>query len=383
MATKLTPGGNISLPTDLLSVTVSAGKAADVASFRLYEDGKTRSDLDFVFYAQKNNDDNSICLTSSGLSTLFEVDLLRLKDDVKKIAFTITADIGNLRSLAPVCIEVAQGSEVLVQADVVMSDRNEAALILGELYRRNDEWKFRFVSQGFNGGLKPLAEHFGVEISDDSVEPPATSATPEPKSSGLSKISLTASDPTISLEKKSNNYGLMKINLNWNQKRQQAGLIGALFGGNKPLHLDLGAFVKLRDGKGVVQALGGNVGSVKEPPYIQLQGNDRTASVAEGQWLHLNGERWDEIEEILIFTFIYEGVPNWAEARAVVTIQMADQPVVETRLNEGSKEKTTCAIARLINQEGQFKIERVNRYFSGLTAMDEALGWGFGWESRS
>ncbi|MFT5720249.1 MAG: tellurite resistance protein TerA [Motiliproteus sp.] len=399
MATKLTAGGNVSLPTDVLSVTVRTGKTADVASFRTYEDGKTRSDLDFVFYGQTSNDDSSICLTASDLSTSFEVDLLRLKSDVKKIAFTITADMGDLSSLAPVCIEVAQGAEVLVRADVAMSDRNEAALILGELYRRNDEWKFRFVSQGFNGGLKPLAEHFGVDISDDSSAPepapepvsnPAPTPTPTPtalppesKPLSLNKISLSRANPTISLQKKSTTYGLMKVNLNWNRKKPQAGLISGLFGGHKPITLDLGAFVKLRDGMGVVQALGGNYGSVQDPPYLQLQGEDRTGPVTDGEWLHINGDKWAEIEEILLFTFIYKGVPDWAEAKGVVSIQLPNQPAVETLLNEGSMGKTTCAIARLINQEGQFKIERVNRYFSGLTAMDEALGWGFSWESGS
>lgn len=90
--------------------------------------------------------------------------------------------------------------------------RQEAALILGELYRRNNEWKFRFVAQGFNGGLKPLAEHFGVDVAAE----PAAAPAPKPAESkiSLSKISLSKEKPSISLSKR-DNFGEIRINLNW------------------------------------------------------------------------------------------------------------------------------------------------------------------------
>mgnify|MGYP006150967977 CR=1 FL=1 len=37
-------------------------------------------------------------------------------------------------------------------------------MTFGELYKRNNEWKFRAVGQGFKGGLGPLAAHFGVNV---------------------------------------------------------------------------------------------------------------------------------------------------------------------------------------------------------------------------
>jgi hypothetical protein len=53
----------------------------------------------------------------------------------------------------------------------------ETALIVGELYRRNNEWKFRAVGQGFVGGLGPLARQYGVDVADDpdvaEAAPPA------------------------------------------------------------------------------------------------------------------------------------------------------------------------------------------------------------------
>ena len=40
----------------------------------------------------------------------------------------------------------------------------ETAMIFGELYKNNNEWKFRAVGQGFAGGLGPLASSFGVAV---------------------------------------------------------------------------------------------------------------------------------------------------------------------------------------------------------------------------
>lgn len=94
-------------------------------------------------------------------------------------------------------VQIEADNEVLLVGTVELNGRQEAALILGELYRRNSEWKFRFIAQGFNGGLKPLAEHFGVDVSDAPAPAAAhapTSApapTPEPAKISLSKVSLT------------------------------------------------------------------------------------------------------------------------------------------------------------------------------------------------
>ena len=40
----------------------------------------------------------------------------------------------------------------------------ETAMIFGEVYRHNDEWKFRAVGQGFAGGFAQLVSSFGVQV---------------------------------------------------------------------------------------------------------------------------------------------------------------------------------------------------------------------------
>jgi tellurite resistance protein TerA len=389
---QLTAGANAPVPSSELTVKIEfapANQTLDISSFRLYDSGKVRGDSDMVFFGQKSNEDGTIRLVSETPDFVaFSVNVNALKADVQKIAFSATCDAGkNIGQLDKLTLSVEQAGNSLIQAQVDVSGKQEAALILGELYRRNHEWKFRFISQGFNGGLKPLAEHFGVEIADEA--PAATPADipmelAQPKVS-LSKVSLTKEKPKVSLSKNnaSGSFGTIKINLNWNRASSNSGGFMGMFG-SKNIDLDLGAFVRLKNGyQCVVQALGKGFGQFNSEPYVQLQGDDRTGAVSEGEWLHINGGKWDEIEAILVFAFIYEGAPNWDSTDGVVTMTLPDQPPIETKLTDGHKNKGMCAIANLKNKNGTIEVERVNQYFGGHEDMDRAHGWGFRWKSGS
>ncbi|OBU06003.1 TerD family protein [Morganella psychrotolerans] len=388
----MTPGGNAPVPVKTLQVNVLSGAAADASAFRLYADGKVQGDPDMVFYGQPQNDDKTISWQQNGNNTIFTVDLSRLRQEVQKIAFVVTCDggktVAGLRSLA---VQVESDREILLNGTVETAGRPEAALILGELYRRNNEWKFRFVAQGFNGGLQPLAEHFGVDVAAESAPsaPPAPAPVVKPAESkiSLSKVSLTKEKPSISLTKR-DNFGEIRINLNWHRGDNtgaSGGFLSNVFGGgNKGIDLDLGAFAELQNGqKLVIQALGNAFGDYRREPYIQLQGDDRTGEVSDGEWLHINGGEWKHIRQILIYAFIYQGVPSWDKTDGVVTVHVPGQPPIETRLTEGDNRRTMCAIARLVNENGSIKVERLNRFFKNQSDMDEAFGWGFRWKAGS
>lgn len=382
----LTPGGNAPVPNQSLVVRVLAGAQADVSAFRLYENSKVRGDSDMVFYGQPENDDRTIRLSTTNNETSFTVNLPQLNRAVQKVAFTITCDAGKTVSqVGRLAIQVEANGKILIDSQVDLVGRSEAALILGELYTRNGEWKFRFVAQGFNGGLKPLAEHFGVEI-DDTPSPAAPTPAPTPSPAvNLSKVSLTKEKPSISLKKKED-YGEIRVNLNWNQRAStnSGGFLKGIFNNNKGIDLDLAAYVELSTGdRTIVQALGNNFGSFRNAPYVELQGDDRTGAVSDGEWLHINGSAWSQVREVLIFAFIYEGVPSWENTDGCVTIHAPGQPPIETFMTEGNNRQNMCAIARLTNENGTIRVERINRYFSGHKDMDQAFGWGFNWKAGS
>ncbi|WP_233972241.1 TerD family protein [Pectobacterium versatile] len=383
----LIPGGNAPVPNKTLQVRILSGSAVDASAFRLFSTGKVQGDADMIFYGQPRNDDGSISLSNEGNNTVFTIDVTRLKPDVQKVAFTVACEgsqtVTNLQRLN---IQVEADNEVLVNGNVELAGRQEAALILGELYRRNNDWKFRFIAQGFNGGLQPLAEHFGIEVSASpaptAAPAPTPAPTPAPARINLSKVSLTKEKPAISLEKR-DNFGEIRINLNWHRESKASGLRG-MFGGSKGVDLDLGAFVEMQDGhKTVIQALGGRFGDYQNEPFVLLKGDDRTGDVSDGEWLHINGREWKNLRQILIYAFIYEGVPSWDKTDGVVTLHIPDQPPIETRMTEGQDNRSMCAVARLVNEGGSIKVERINQFFRDHGEMDNAHGWGFRWKAGS
>ena len=164
--------------------------------------------------------------------------------------------------------------------------------------------------------------------------------------------------------------GEILINLNWNTKPAKKGLFG-MFSGSQGIDLDLGCLFELKDGrKGVVQALGNAFGSLREPPFIALDGDDRTGAVTTGENLRIDGNQIAQFKRILVYTFIYEGVANWQQADAVVTIKYP-----------GAKD-IMCGLVLLENVNDEtFSVEKIVQFYPGHQALDAAFGWGMRWQA--
>lgn len=372
----------------------------DVSAFMLGASGKVSGDEDMVFYGQKSSRDGSVSIGSEarndgGGTTQFSIDLSIVSASVERIAFTATTPAASsppLSTIGSLVVSVNPQAEDACTFAVDTQSSVEAAMILGELYRRADQWKFRAVGQGFEGGLAPLAEHFGVEVDDAGAQAPdnsVTPAAPPPPSApppapaaepavNLSKISLSKNKPSVSLEKKGSSLGEIRVNLNWNQQQVATrGLFG--FQKNSSIDLDLSCLFKLKDGsKGAVQALGKNFGDYEKLPYIHLLGDDRTGGVSDGEWIRINGGRWADIEKIVIFALIYEGVPNWASTDGVIRLHVPDHPLVESSM-DGESNLRVCAVATLENDSGSLKMTQENRYFKSAKELDEHYGIGLNW----
>lgn len=204
--------------------------------------------------------------------------------------------------------------------------------------------------------------------------------TKRPSGVSLSKITLTKQAPSLSLTKGQGAGGRMLVNLNWTQGAPppKRGFFKRASGG---IDLDLAALWETADGqKGVVQALGNMYGALDAPPYVHLDGDDRSGSVSGGENLTVNLDHLAQLKRVLIFAYIYEGVPNWAAADAVVTMQPQGAPPIEVRLDEAAGDRRFCAIAMLTNDGGALRVDREVRYVQGSQRqLDEAYGWGMQW----
>ncbi|MGZ8934972.1 MAG: TerD family protein, partial [Methylobacter sp.] len=392
----LVAGQNCPLPATSLHVLLShgpnpPGMEVDVSAFLLNTQGKVSGDNDFIFFNQPACIDQGILLEPE--KRRFTLHLDRTRNDIQKIALVMTISDGlargqNFTLLKNVTVLVKDfltGFEIAC-FPLITSQSTETALILAELYRHQDKWKFRAVGQGFVGGLQPLAEFYGVTISEGETSPASPPQSAPPSLTGkvnLSKITLEKKGQSISLEKHAGDAGEILINLNWNAAPvKSTGFFGRP--SSSGIDLDLACLWEFNNGSiGAVQALGDHFGSLHHFPYIELDQDDRSGKSVGGETLRINSKYWPEFRRILIYAFIYEGVPNWSHVDAVITIKGKNRPDIEVRLDSHRNDQFMCAIALLENINDQVRITKLIDYFAGHEPMDRAYGWGLNYVAGS
>lgn len=191
MAISLTKGGNVNLSKEAPNLTNMAvglgwnpratdGQAFDLdaIAFLVNESGKVRADADFIFFNNLKSSDGSVEHTGDnrtgegdGDDEVIKVDLTKVPADVSKVVFCAVIYEGQARNQnfgqvanAYIRIVNTQGGAEVARYDLSEDSSTETAIIFGELYKNNGEWKFRAVGQGFAGGLGPLAASYGVAV---------------------------------------------------------------------------------------------------------------------------------------------------------------------------------------------------------------------------
>ena len=189
------------------------------------------------------------------------------------------------------------------------------------------------------------------------------------------KVSLKKSSPT--------GLGEILVNLNWNAKPQKKGFFANLFSGSEGIDLDLGCLFELKDGsKGAVQALGNAFGTLNHPPFIALDGDDRTGAAVAGENLRINGNEIKNIKRILVYTFIYEGVANWKQADATVTLKYPGAEDLVVKMDTFNSSNKMCGLVLLENVNDEtFSVEKIVQFYQGHEDLDRAFGWGLRWRA--
>lgn len=150
----------------------------DTAAFLLGETGKVSSDADFVFYNNLKGGDGSVVHQGDnrtgegdGDDEQILIDLSKVPTEVHKIAFTVTIHEAQQRnqnfgqvSNAYIRIMNGDSNEELIRYDLGEDFSIETAVVVGELYRHGNEWKFNAIGSGFEGGLGALCGNFGINV---------------------------------------------------------------------------------------------------------------------------------------------------------------------------------------------------------------------------
>ncbi|WP_217240836.1 TerD family protein [Streptomyces sp. AC555_RSS877] len=402
-------GSNVPVPSTVLRVELgwrSGPGVPDVdASALLLVGGRVRSDADFVFYNQPAHASGAVRHEGKRdeggrVTDTLVVDLARVEPAIETVVLAASAEGGTFAGVPDLYIEVREAARSTAVARFESTGATvETAFVLGEFYRRQGAWKFRAVGQGYGSGLEGLATDYGITVDEPqqnapvATPAPVTAPAPPPPPSAppvrLTKVTLTKAAPSVSLTKQGGTSGALRVNLNWEMRKQFSGWgskLGRAVAMHADLDLDLCALFELADGsKGVVQSLGNAFGSLHLPPYIHLDGDDRTGAVASGENLTVNLDRQRDFRRILVFVTIYEGARSFADLNATVTLQPQHGAAIDFSLDECTVPSTVCALALITNTGSDLVVQREARYLvpergvSPQRTVDHAYGWGMNW----
>ncbi len=191
MGVTLAKGGNVSLSKaapNLTAVQIGLGWQARAttgadfdldASALLCSGGRVLGDEYFVFYNNLKSPEGSVQHMGDDLvggtgaedDEVVKVNLTMVPPQVDKIVFPVSIydaesrlqSFGQVRNAYIRVLNQADGQE-LARYDLTEDASTETAMIFGELYRYNNEWKFRAVGQGYASGLRGIALDFGVNV---------------------------------------------------------------------------------------------------------------------------------------------------------------------------------------------------------------------------
>jgi len=150
----------------------------DASVFLLQDNGKVRGEHDFIFYNQMTSSCGSVnhqgdnrTGEGDGDDEMVKVDLSLIPSEISKISVTVTIhdfearnqNFGQVDNAFIRIVNDETGNEVC-RYDLTEDYSIETAMIFGELYRHNNDWKFRAVGQGYAGGLSAMANTYGISL---------------------------------------------------------------------------------------------------------------------------------------------------------------------------------------------------------------------------
>lgn len=191
MSVSLSKGGNVSLTKEapgLSAILVGLGWDArtttgadfdlDASALMVNSAGKVLGDQYFIFFNNLTSPDGSVEHTGDNLTgegegddEAIKINLTSVPAEVDKIVFPVSIyeaeprgqSFGQVRNAFIRIVNQSDGAEI-ARYDLSEDASTETAMIFGEVYRNNGEWKFRAVGQGYSTGLRGIALDFGVNV---------------------------------------------------------------------------------------------------------------------------------------------------------------------------------------------------------------------------
>ncbi|CAM3023883.1 TerD domain-containing protein [Prescottella defluvii] len=167
----------------------------DIAAVLLADDGKVRSDDDFVFF--NNPKVAGVALTADDSVS---IDLTAVPADIHRVLLTASTEAQGIRfsAVEGLAVEVQGASQRLRFTPSSLS--TETVLQVVALYRRGPGWRMDAIGQGYSQGLAALAAEHGIDV-DDPGAPEAPAAVPATAPATVPATAPASQAAPISFEK--------------------------------------------------------------------------------------------------------------------------------------------------------------------------------------
>ena len=164
----------IGLGWDTNATDTGAEFDLDASVFMLGANAKIPSEKYFVFYNNKESPDSSVkhlgdsrTGEGSGDDETVTVDLTKVDPAVLEIVFVVTIDeaesrrqnFGQVRNAFIRIYDTTTNVEV-TKYDLDEDFSRETAIEFGRLYKKDGEWRFQAVGEGYNSGLQSFVDKY-------------------------------------------------------------------------------------------------------------------------------------------------------------------------------------------------------------------------------
>ena len=409
---ELTRGANAPLSNTKFETVLrwpTAAGSLDASVFLVGETGHVRDDSDMIFYNQPTAQNDCVQLIDSmdGLAR-FSVSPSDIPGDVARVVFCLTVD-GTDRSMSNF-----NGIEIVIETNANVTHRfkpdlaeaAEIAIMVAELYRRDDKWKIRAVAQGFRGGLAALATSLGIDVegeSHDTPEPPQAVQAPDPsppppsvrepffpnsstddldiieiepakRQVRTANVRWLAPDDTVDVHVKS---GRLCVTLDWRW------WVGGTDGRVRPVSLALGAAYATKHGtRGAVQ-LPNSRGQLDRDPWVMVAPGSPRGADAGQERLIINLDEQSDFEKIDVYAFISKGTATWLGCEVWLNITGPFPTPLEYRVDPYADGQAAIGLLRIVTDATGCTIRRLNRFGADQAELDFKLEWGLEWRTAT
>ncbi|MGD1716007.1 TerD family protein [Dapis sp. BLCC M172] len=169
----LTQAG-IGLGWDVNTTDTGSAFDLDASVFMLGTNGKIPTEKYFVFYNNLTSPDASVKHSGdsrtgegSGDDEVIEIDLTKVDQTIQEIVFVVTIheadarrqNFGQVRNSFIRIYDITTEQEV-AKYELEEDFSRETALEFGRLYRKDNDWRFQAVGQGYNSGLQGFVDKY-------------------------------------------------------------------------------------------------------------------------------------------------------------------------------------------------------------------------------